>query len=221
MTSARARSTWGSATFAGAHLALVLPIAVAHLRSRDPRWRGAAAAATVAMVAGLVATGTRGAWLATAVAAAIVVPAWRAGAPSPSRRSRPRWAVPLAVGAVAVVVGLFVVPQLDRTSGVGRLDQWRTTVDVIAERPLLGSGPDTQRIVLPAGIDEQFEREHGSEELHDRAHNLVLDTLVTTGVLGLVALVALIGVLGRDIADRGWTADSCRPRSPPGSSRTS
>ncbi|MEZ5350643.1 MAG: tetratricopeptide repeat protein [Microthrixaceae bacterium] len=217
----RGRSTWGSATFAAAHLVIVLPIAVAHLRSRDSRWRIAGLVCCVAILAGLLATGTRGGWLAALVSVAVLAPAWLAtGRPaegsavlwsaakrenSPGvdqrRTGRPILVVAgvvAAVAAVGVLVLTVVGPQLDRASGIGRLDLWSTTPSVIADRPILGAGPDTQRSVLPAGIDEDFEREHGSEELHDRAHSLPLDTLVTTGILGLAALVALLGVLARD-----------------------
>ncbi len=217
----RARSTWGSATFAGAYLVIVAPIAVAHMRSRDPRWRVTALVCSIVMAAGLVATGTRAAWLAAGVAAVITLPAWRTTAPgsggrehrgnagvsrsgsqprgSAPRAGLPRWIVPVVVALAVVVAGIFMVPQLGRSSGEGRIDLWSTSVSVIADRPILGSGPDTQRVVLPAGIDVSFERVHGSEELHDRAHSLPLDTLVTTGLLGLIALGALLVVLARDI----------------------
>ncbi|MEZ5269228.1 MAG: O-antigen ligase family protein, partial [Microthrixaceae bacterium] len=175
----------------------------------------------MAILAGLLATGTRGGWPAALVSVAVLAPAWLAtGRPaegsavlwsaakrenSPGvdqrRTGRPILVVAgvvAAVAAVGVLVLTVVGPQLDRASGIGRLDLWSTTPSVIADRPILGAGPDTQRSVLPAGIDEDFEREHGSEELHDRAHSLPLDTLVTTGILGLAALVALLGVLARD-----------------------
>ena len=51
----RARSTWGSATFAAAYFVVVLPIAVAHLRSRDGRWRAAGAVCSATILAGLLA----------------------------------------------------------------------------------------------------------------------------------------------------------------------
>ena len=219
----RARSTWGSATFAAAHLVIVLPIAVAHLRSRDPRWRIAGLVCSVAGLAGLLATGTRGGWLAALVSAAVMAPAWVAtgrpnagstglwsaasrdpgrGAESAAGRSPLLVAVGVvaALAALAVLVLTVIGPQLDRASGIGRLDLWSTTPSVIVDRPLLGAGPDTQRSVLPAGIDEDFERDHGSEELHDRAHSLPLDTLVTTGILGLAALLSLLVVLAGDFA---------------------
>lgn len=219
----RARSTWGSATFAAGYSVIMLPIAVAHLRSRDPRWRIIGLVCAVAILAGLLATGTRGGWLAALVSAAVMAPAWLATS-RPAEGSAVLWSaakrdpardtdsdprgrplliaagVVAAVAAVGVLAMTVVGPQLDRASGIGRLDLWSTTPSVIAQRPILGSGPDTQRSVLPAGIDEDFERDHGSEELHDRAHSLPLDTLVTTGILGLAALGALLVVLGRDFA---------------------
>ncbi len=212
----RARSTWGSATFAGSHLVLVLPIAVVHLRSRDLLWRRLAIAATVAISAGLVLTGTRGAWLGALAAAVVLFPVWRqtgpaggSGDPAPAAEKPVFWKLTsrqLGYGSLVVLAlvaaVMFMVPNLGRSSGVGRIDQLRTAIPVIAERPILGSGPDTQRVVLPSGIDESFEREHGSEELHDRVHNVVFDTLVTTGFIGLAALAALVVMIARAVAGR-------------------
>ncbi len=198
----RARSTWGSATFAAAHLVVVAPLAVAHIRSRDSRWRWVAVACTVAIGAGLLSTGTRAAWLAALLAAVLVYPAWQSGGERSGTQAggAGRTAVFVGIGAaVVVLVALVVVPQLDRASGAGRLELWGTTPSVIADAALLGSGPDSQRVVLPSGIDADFEVEHGSDELHDRAHSLPLDTLVTTGILGLLALGALVWVLARDV----------------------
>ncbi len=213
----RARSTWGSATFAAAHMVIVLPIAVAHIRSRSGVWRNTAMVSTVVIAAGLLLTGTRGAWLGVAVASIPLSIAWRATGASgqvgveaqapgtetevkaSKRAPLPR---PVVVGAVVLVViigGAIAVPALGRSSGVGRLDLWSTAVPVALDRPVLGSGPDTQRVVLPSGIDTEFEAKHGSNELHDRAHNIVLDTVVTSGLIGLLAFGSLIVVLGVSI----------------------
>ncbi|MGB3411259.1 MAG: O-antigen ligase family protein [Microthrixaceae bacterium] len=222
----RARSTWGSATFAGSHLVLVLPIAVAHLRSQDPLWRKLAMAATTSMSVGLVLTGTRGAWLGALAATVVLVPAWtrtRGVADQGTAAIDPKgrlesgsssgqltlWnlsARQIVLGALSVLVLFSAValmaPNLGRSTGVGRIDQLRTAIPVIADRPLLGSGPDTQRVVLPSGIDESFERAHGSEDLHDRVHNVVFDTLVTTGVAGLAALLAVVFMIVRSVTPR-------------------
>ncbi len=194
----RIRSSWGSATFLAGYLVLLLPLAVVHLRAADRRWRRVGLAATATMTIALVLTGTRGAWVGV-VAGAVVL------APALPRRGR---ALPRAAVAGLAGLGLLLAavalsgPTLDRASGGGRLDLWRTTLPVVADRPVLGAGPDAQRIVLLSGIDDDFEREHGSVELHDRAHDLVLDTAVTTGVLGLVALGGLLASIGRFVGHR-------------------
>ncbi len=204
----RARATWGSATFLGGYLVVVLPLAVVHLRAADRRWRRLAAASTATMGVALLLTGTRGAWLGALAAAAVLVPALRrtggrasSAAPAPSSTRR-LVVAGLAVAAVVLAALALTGPTLDRASGSGRVDLWRTVVPVIGDRPLLGSGPDTQGIVLPSGIDDDFERKHGSEELHDRAHDLVLDTWVTSGLLGVLALGGLLVALGRHVVRR-------------------
>lgn len=202
---ARGRGTWGSATFAAGHLALVAPLAVAHLRAADVRWRRVGAGSAVVMGVGLVLTGTRGAWLGAAAAALVLAPLYREQL---RRVARPARAVIGAILLLALVVA--VTPGLARGSAVGRLDQWRGSLGAVAERPLFGSGPDTQRIVLPAEIDEAFERRHGSEELHDRAHNLLLDTWVTSGLAGVLALGALLLAIGRRL--RAGIGDQLMPR---------
>lgn len=199
----RARSTWGSATFLGGYLVLVAPLALVHLRAADRRWRNLALASSVTMGIALVLTGTRGAWLGAVAAVAVLVPVWRQRADGPAPH---RWN-PVVLGALAVggilLAGLAVTgPTLDRASGGGRIDLWRTVAPVIGDRPLLGSGPDTQRIVLPAGIDDDFERDHGSDELHDRAHDLVLDTWVTSGLVGVLALGGLLVAITRRVVQR-------------------
>lgn len=198
----RARSTWGSATFAAGHLVLVTPLAVLLLQSADRRWRVAGGASTVVALTGLVLTGTRGAWLGALVAAVVL------GWPHRPRRGGRARAVAVAGGLILAlgVVAAVSSPSLGRSTGVGRLDLWRVSVAAVAERPLLGAGPDAQRIVLPAAIDDEFEREHSSEDLHDRAHDLVLDTLLTTGVVGAVALGALLVAVGRRVVDAARTS---------------
>lgn len=188
----RARSTWGSATFLGGYLVLIGPIALLQTRSRDPRWRAVAVGCSVLGAAALVATGTRAAWAGAAVAVAVVAVA------RPGPRAL-RIAASVAA-AVVVVVAVAIGPVASRSSGSGRLDLWSVAVRAAGERPLLGSGPDTQRLTLPAQVDDGFEAAHGSEELHDRAHNLVLDTALTTGVVGLVALGGLLVAVGRRAA---------------------
>lgn len=78
------------------------------------------------------------------------------------------------------------VPEGGDASVVTRLLMWRDTVPVIAERPIIGHGPDN--------FAEPFDR-HEGEDLRaffgkivvDKAHNEFLQVAATTGLLGLGA----------------------------------
>lgn len=212
----RARSSWGSATFAAGHIVLVLPIAIAHIRSHDRRWKLVATISAFTMTVGLILTGTRGAWLGAAVAAGIMLPAWRRSGeresasdpttgsePNKLRSPKPKALAIAAVAAVSMIAAAaLMAPSLKRASAVGRIDLWRTSATVIAEHPVIGAGLDTQRVVLPSGITPSFEAAHGSTELHDRAHNLVIDTTLTTGIVGLAAFGTLLLLLTGTIRQR-------------------
>jgi O-antigen ligase len=181
----RARSTWANASVLGGYLVVIVPLGVALAADgTGSRWwrRLGAAAATLGALT-LVATQARGAWLA-----AVVGLAWWAWRRWPARQ---RVLVASAAAVLAVVVVAAVAAEGSRGTAGGRLDTWRLTTEVIAARPVLGGGPDSLRTTLLEVVDDGFEREHGSDELHDRAHNLVLDTLATVGIAGAGALVVL------------------------------
>jgi len=187
----RVRSTWGNATFLGAHLVLLGPMVAIQTRSTSRAWRTAAQAATALGAVALALSGSRGAWVGAAAAALVL--GW------PWLRER-RGQLALAVLALVIAVGVGVAvssPVIVRDSATGRLDLWTVAVRAVGDRPIVGSGPDTQRIVLPAAMDDGFEARHQSDELHDRAHSLPLDTAVTTGLVGAVALGVLLVAVGR------------------------
>ncbi|MCC7370530.1 MAG: O-antigen ligase family protein [Chloroflexi bacterium] len=81
------------------------------------------------------------------------------------------------------------------TSARQRVLIWQDAVGALAgPRIVLGFGPETQMTALeakyPVALANRFE-----DQRFDRAHNLWLDTLLTTGLVGLVALLAtLVGV---------------------------
>jgi hypothetical protein len=121
---------------------------------------------------------SRGAWLATAVAAAPltlgIVRAAAArhvepGTPARTGRARPARAAVLVAAAAAAALGAVRIPNaldwrsespyLDSArdvvnyregSGQGRLRQWRNSARLVAERPLLGVGPGNWPVRYPA-----------------------------------------------------------------------
>jgi len=125
----------------------------------------------------LVATGSRGAWLALMVAAAVAIYL---------RLPRRRWvafglALPVVVGALWLVA---------YRGDLGRLQIWHAAVRRFETQPFTGSGPFTfvERIYV------------GEDQTHQHAHNVVLHVAAELGVLGLLALVSTALTLGKHLS---------------------
>jgi O-antigen ligase/Flp pilus assembly protein TadD len=174
----------GSSAFLAAAAVLLTPIALGQtMQSRG--WARVAAAATAGLgLTALAASGARAAILASVVVAVIVVVMHR------DRR------VLAVVGACALVgVGVVVasgaahrVSSLasDRDGGArGRLDEWRVAARVVADRPVIGTGPEGYRIAFGRAVDDRYEQSHGRAPVPDRAHSALLDVAATTGLPGL------------------------------------
>ncbi len=84
---------------------------------------------------------------------------------------------------------------LGSSSFQSRLWTWGSAVAGARERPLLGWGPENFSVVF----DRHFDPRHyipgeQSETWYDRAHNLFLDYLAETGMLGLLAFLSVFVV---------------------------
>jgi O-antigen ligase/tetratricopeptide (TPR) repeat protein len=80
-----------------------------------------------------------------------------------------------------------------------RLVVWEKGWKGFLERPILGWGPENFNVVFLKYFNPcMFLSECGSEIWFDRAHNIVLDTLVTTGIIGLLSYLAVfvVAILG-------------------------
>ena len=74
----------------------------------------------------------------------------------------------------------------------GRLVVWETAWKGFLERPLLGWGPENFNLVFARYYNPCLgSPECSGETWFDRAHNIVMDTLVETGVIGLVSYLAI------------------------------
>jgi hypothetical protein len=130
-----------------------------------------------------------------------------------------------AVMALAVVVPLAAWQLLDAavfpdTTGRGeavtgitaqetdvqRLTVWRVMSEAALDRPVLGWGPGSAQSGYLAAASSQDLRDAG-RQWYD-AHDLFIETAVTTGLLGLAALIALVTMLAvravRGSRDRAW-----------------
>jgi len=88
-----------------------------------------------------------------------------------------------------------------------RLFIWQGTLELIRSRPnigftpdplrplrlLIGYGPETMEVVFPQVYPPGLAYVEARETVVDRAHNELLDLVVTTGVLGLLAFLVLMG----------------------------
>jgi tetratricopeptide (TPR) repeat protein len=88
-----------------------------------------------------------------------------------------------------------------------RLFIWQGTLELIKSNPnigftsdplrplrlLIGYGPETMEVVFPQVYPPGLAYVEARDEVVDRAHNELLDLVVTTGVLGLLAFLLLMG----------------------------
>ncbi len=221
--SARLGGPYGSASFLGAALCLVLPISVAaSLGDEHATWRSAAALSTALATAALIGSGTRAAWLAVGVSGLGAIVARTTMRRSASVRHDPsdpdpprcdgdspvhgagRLAIPivaLAAGGLASIGTSGSVAT--RAHGASsRLDEWSLGLRIVAHHPWLGVGPEGYRTALADGVTASYERTYGRSVLPDRAHNTVIDVAAAGGVpAGILYLVIVVLVVAA-----GWRA---------------
>lgn len=190
-------SSFGHANFLAAWLVLALPMVIVAATSRT-RWVIAILALSMALL--LLLTMSRGAWLGIAGAASVaLILRWRKG--TRVRKRVLQSAAVIAVGVLAITA--FAGESIRSTmggrihgflDGAGRTDIWSAALKMFAERPVLGTGPDT--------FHHHFGKHGGAAFwVHSwgytptRAHNEFLHVLATQGVFGLLALLGMIGAI--------------------------
>lgn len=192
--------------FLGGALVLLLPFAIAEA-GRSFVSRGVRALIVPALVAaGLVAAllGARGRGALLGAAAGVVFLIAAGVALRGGRRSGRRLVAAAGVAAVASALALWLLPLrapgLDPTVGTARQRMlvWGATLALFAEQParlVFGWGPENLALVLPRHLPEGLPAlvwESGRTQ--DRAHQIVLDTVATVGLLGLFAAAALAAI---------------------------
>jgi O-antigen ligase len=210
------------------NLALLLdravPLALAcslYGRAWGPRIVRLADVATALTLVALFLSFSRGAWLATLVAVAIVC--WPHLARLLVRRRLPplHWiaaVAALAVAGAATVMALRVERFGSLVSPVGtgllRLRLWEAAVAMIGDHPLLGVGLDQFLYHYPRYIHAEAWREPGLSH----PHNLLLDFWLRLGLLGVVFAVWTASLLARRLLPSirsAWAATPDRRRSFP------
>lgn len=178
--------------FWGRVVVLVVPLALTALAASVRSWtRTFWSLATLLLLGGLYLTSSRGGLLA--VAAAVVAWALLAG------RATRRWLLgaPLVVALGMLVPGvgsrlatLIAAPTSTGTiepSIAGREGAQRVALDMFAHHPLVGLGPDTFPLVEPS-----YQRRLGLLASNPAPHNLYLQLLAETGLVGLAGWLVLV-----------------------------
>ena len=122
-------------------------------------------------------------------------------------RSRWRVAVMLAAAAVVGVLlasALFAsaggasdrLAQSDSSGLSGRIDRWALAIPAVTDRPVLGIGPGLYRRATSVHDTVAAAEAFGAETLNRDGHNLFVEYVVTTGILGVVALAAWLLLAG-------------------------
>lgn len=203
----RPMATLGNANVLGGWLVLSLPLTLMAWRSGGLAWLLSALVQGLA----LLASGTRGAWLAL-LAVALLLPLL----------DRRRWPALLLVlpllGGLAVLLATLRPESLQ-----DRAYLWRTALQAVREPPALadlegapdrwaslrrwtGYGPDQQQpALLAVRADVPGARGEAAGWSADRAHQAVLDGLLEKGVAGVLAALATVlavaAALRRALAD--------------------
>lgn len=162
------------------------------------RWRWMSivglATCTVAMLACLILTKSRSAYVAFAVGIALY--------PWFDSEFRRRWlgkkSLATAIGAMVLLIGVAIATKsvdvqvlTEATKSLGyRVEYWRSTLVMIAHRPWLGVGPGNFQ-----DFYTQFKLPQASEEIRD-PHNFLLEVWATAGTFALVALSAALALFG-------------------------
>ncbi|GIK18417.1 MAG: hypothetical protein AMXMBFR77_22390 [Phycisphaerales bacterium] len=213
-------SGWWDPVVGGSILTAALGLHLPAAAWGHGKWRMLGVAGSLASLAGIAATGTRGAWIAAAVLIMLVALAagWRAA----------RWrglALACAVASVLVVVvgagawtlggqalrDRIVTARAEVTVALrdgeynsdtgARIAMAGWAVVAFAERPLTGTGAGgyrhwVEQRLAARGIDP------ASRSVHDHAHNAMLHVAATVGLPGLLIAIAFIASVLRGAARR-------------------
>lgn len=209
---ARSGSVLGNATDQGAvammaALLLVGPVLVGpvpagpgkRLRREDPWGHRFRVVALIAAGATVALSGSRAALILTLVGVVVtgvgnlrarrspVTPAIPATPVTAARTALHGTGVVTLLATVALLVPTTRERLLSLGSAEGRLHQWRLTLDLLLEHPLLGIGGSRYVDAFPRYEDAEFVAFTGPQTLADSPHSILLQVLVAGGLLLLAA----------------------------------
>ena len=202
----RAAGTAGNPIFLAAYLIMVWPLTLARLTTTLKRHTIIGALLTagcggllVCQTVAIVRTGARGAWVGWAVGTGLMILLLMRVS---IRRRQALWAVTLGLLMIAGICFALAIRYLpaSRVSSIAavstgtariRIAIWNEAVSVIKATPLrflTGFGPETTSFVVERYQTPELNWLEQNYARVDRLHNIWLDTLFGTGLLGAAAL---------------------------------
>lgn len=165
----RVHSSIGHPSYLATYLVLVGPVVVAFV-SKKKKW--AAVLAGALGLAALWLTGSRAAMLGLLVGGMFFLMFYR------------KWFV--VVLLVVAICASFILPRFgDMRSIDTRKLLWSGSIQLLYDRPIFGHGLDTFHLVFQKYADPKLNELEKPETIADRAHNVILDIGVSSGLAGI------------------------------------
>lgn len=193
-------ATLGNPNHLAGYLVTILPLIVLSTQGVSRRVQWVWAGLGLVLVAVILQTAARGAWLALVVGGLILLVAFRRQLVSSARNVAVGAGV-IVAGAVLLVLGArsFIGAKFAELFAAGanssvsqRYGYWRAALAIGRHHLLTGTGPDTYSIFYTRYQDAALVRALGTSFFVNGAHNLFMDALSNEGVPGLAILVVLL-----------------------------
>lgn len=206
----RGYATLGNPDFLGLYLVPTFGLALGVLLGdSSTAQRRITAVFSLLIAAGIVSSGSAGAFAGATAVALTLGAAYllrRRAEALPGKKTTRTVLLVLTAAAATVVLGViaFTVLQSKQQSASLRLLVWPAALSVIADHPLLGTGPDALHYELPTNM--RFIPGPHNRTTPEDAHNYFLTLAASTGIPALLAFLVLVifavgTLLRRDGAD--------------------
>lgn len=168
------------------------------LRSHGGAPLAFAIAGVVAAAAALILSGTRSLWPCLVLFPAVL---WLVTAKVQARPGRPVLLAVVAILLLSLAMGGLIRDRYDealsdiaasesgeyQTSIGKRMVVWKVALEAIAQKPLLGHGPDSPRRLMR----ERTERIGGELVIFNHFHDFLLNEMVRSGLVGTIAMLSM------------------------------
>lgn len=208
--------TFGNSTFAGAYLVLALILALIELSriKENVRWKVALIASVVLIVfsptlfnigsfsaptsfLGSARSSSATVWLLLIFLGGSILLRRYIHESLKKRTMRIwslAWLAAIFVGiALLFTLGSFIQEKYVENSTAARIIVWESALEAVKERPILGYGSENFEQAIQKHFDNRlYLKENIGETWFDRAHNVLIDTLIDVGIVGVLAILILI-----------------------------